>query len=78
MKPPILLPLLALALAGCGSYTDDTRVQGDTVSRIEIGVHVWTDAATGCEYLHRTDRSSGLTPRLGADGKPICGVQAKP
>lgn len=33
------------------------------------GMHLYTDARTGCMYLSRGD---SLTPRMGADGKQIC------
>lgn len=35
------------------------------------GMRLYTDHKTGCQYL-RAGLFSGLTPRLGADGKQIC------
>lgn len=37
------------------------------------GVSVVVDELTGCHYL-RTP-VGGLAPRLGADGKPLCGAE---
>lgn len=35
------------------------------------GLHVMVDALTGCQYL--ATQKGGLTPRLDANGKQICG-----
>lgn len=37
------------------------------------GVSVVVDELTGCHYL-RTTPVGGLSPRLGPDGKPLCGA----
>ncbi|MGE0044829.1 MAG: DUF6440 family protein [Hyphomonadaceae bacterium] len=62
---------LALFLAGCN------------VDRPGVGspVVIWTDRETGCQYLVAagagvTDWSNpggSITPRLGPDGRPLCG-----
>lgn len=41
------------------------------------GMVIHRDALTGCEYLRAGGlaRGAALTPRLGADGKPRCGVR---
>lgn len=39
------------------------------------GVDVMVDGLTGCQYL-RTGRT-GITPRMGRDGKQICGEVLK-
>jgi hypothetical protein len=35
------------------------------------GLGLYVDHGTGCQYLSR--QFSGVTPRLSADGKPMCG-----
>lgn len=36
------------------------------------GMILYTDSLTGCQYLS-VSRSGGITPRMGANGKQICG-----
>ncbi len=55
------------------------------VDRPSLGspVVVWTDQLTGCQYLVAagagitdwSNRGGSITPRLGQDGKPICGLK---
>lgn len=58
------LILLALLCAGCAR--DDTDVPNGERSLVAPT----TDHLTGCQYL--TFGLSGITPRMGADGKQIC------
>jgi Family of unknown function (DUF6440) len=44
----------------------DNHVTGD-----RSGLFIMVDHGTGCQYL----RSGSITPRLDAQGKPICGVK---
>lgn len=54
--------LLALLCAGCGQTSGNTGRPLDP--------YVYRDRLTGCDYL---GSSHGITPRMGADGKQICG-----
>jgi hypothetical protein len=61
-----------LILAGCtdgsGSYTPSQSSSTDLPWRIYV------DAATGCQYLYiPLYRRAAMWPRLGSDGKPMCG-----
>ena len=47
---------------------DDTDPSGG-----RSGLKIHTDSGTGCQYLSVS--GGGVTPRLSADGHPICGVQ---
>lgn len=50
-----------------------------TVTRCDgynVGVWATEDKETGCEYLV-VPLIGGITPRLGADGLPICGEVSK-
>ena len=47
---------------------DDTDPSGG-----RSGLKIYTDSGTGCQYLSVS--SGGVTPRLNADGHPICGAQ---
>ena len=47
---------------------DDTDPSGG-----RSGLKIYTDSGTGCQYLSVS--GGGVTPRLSADGHPICGVQ---
>lgn len=68
-------------LAGCdGLITqaeplNTTTVEGKVRTRRAGGeeVRVWRDPATGCQYLLWERRRMGsITPRLTADGRPMC------
>ena len=69
------LILLALLCAGCtdsqvkelARYEDDSRRESNSSPR---EVKIYQDSETGCEYAMAG--ISGLTPRMGADGKQIC------
>lgn len=71
----------AAALSGCGESfrsepIDATTVDGKIRTRRAGGeeIRVWRDPETGCQYLlwERRQRG-GITPRLKADGRPVCG-----
>ena len=50
--------------------TDHRPVRDDTdPPGARSGLTLYTDHETGCQYL---SEGSGLTPRLGPDGKQIC------
>ncbi len=77
MKTMIIL--LALACAGCSETTskldreiDRQNAEQKKIERLDNGLHGYFDAKTGCEYL---SNGRALTPRMGADGKQICGAQ---
>ena len=59
----VLTAGVAVGLVGC----DNIQQQFDT------GMQFLRDEQTGCQYA-RTVGSSYLTPRLGKDGKPMCGA----
>lgn len=42
---------------------------------VSDGISVYVDSATGCEYICVIDVGGPITPRLGPDGKPICGLR---
>ena len=58
---------LAALLIGIEPARDAT----DSAS-IRSGMSLYTDYGTGCQYL---GRDGALTPRLGADGKQVCGAR---
>jgi hypothetical protein len=43
----------------------------DTDGEARSGLKLRTDARTGCQYLESA--GGGLTPRLGKDGRHVCG-----
>lgn len=51
-----------------------------TVYRALVNPGVYRDPDTGCQYIvikpsqSEPGQSAGITPRLGTDGKPICGT----
>lgn len=59
--------LICLVAAACAPRTTDMDDRLDPV--------VFTDRATGCEYLATRQRNA-LTPRLSADGKQVCNAIA--
>lgn len=58
----------ALGVLVAGYVTQDWRPEFHPRTPV-----VYRDAGTGCEYVATPDRYSALTPRLGADGRPVCG-----
>lgn len=81
-RPPILaqitMVLLAVSIVGClaaffapGGHERpyDSTDKPPTRS----GVSVVVDELTGCHYLRPP--VGGLSPRLGADGKQLCGAE---
>lgn len=60
----ILLPLLSWLSFKAGFLVDDT----DGTRR--SGMVLYTDAATGCQYLGVS--GSGITPRMDEDGYQVC------
>lgn len=62
--PLLILTLVVNVLTGCGP--SETRE-----SSTDLYVH--TDKLTGCQYLSARGSNRVLTPRMGADGKQVCG-----
>jgi hypothetical protein len=65
----ICAAIIALGLAGkVIGYPekDDTDPAGG-----RSGLNIYTDSGTGCQYLSVS--VGGVTPRLSADGFPMCG-----
>ncbi|WP_268795702.1 DUF6440 family protein [Sphingomonas sp. Leaf25] len=83
MRAALALCLLTSLLAGCDKFDSSRSVPDNTatteaeVLRRSTGnerVRVWRDPETGCQYLALGRRRTGsLTPRLKADGRPMCG-----
>lgn len=69
---PALSLALALTITGCGRQV--SRTLPDATDNHETGepsgMSIYTDHGTGCQYL--TINGRGLTPRLDANGRPIC------
>lgn len=69
----VLAAFFGLGLAGCEQQVRDPN--RPIVARVVRGpsneMDLWRDRETGCEYISYTG-SSGLTPRLDANGRPIC------
>ncbi|MFN3582809.1 DUF6440 family protein [Phenylobacterium sp.] len=73
----IVLILLPIILAGCGPVP---AAQAGTPPAVESysdvdDVETWRDPQTGCQYLLFADgnlEAGGMTPRLDANGLPIC------
>lgn len=67
----VLLVFAMIGLIGCSEHTD-TSVDG-----FNGYVRIWTDPATGCEYIVTAySYGGGVTPRLKADGTQVCGVRS--
>lgn len=67
----ICAAIIALGLIGSivgYQQKDDTDPSGG-----RSGLKIYTDSGTGCQYLSVS--GGGVTPRLSADGHPICGAQ---
>lgn len=71
----------ALTLTACGT-TEGTAEDSHKPSIKESGrdMSIWTDEETGCKYvIYRydggNDGAGGITPRLGEDSEPICGIE---
>ena len=60
------LIIILLTTVGHGTGRDDT----DEPHGRHSGMTVYTDYGTGCQYIGTV--LGGISPRLGADGKPIC------
>lgn len=65
----VMFILLALLCAGC------SRDDSDAKNGARSGMTPLTDYRTGCQYMGYG--FSGITPRMGADGKQICREVAK-
>lgn len=65
--------LAALALGACAQRQPQGGIdeRGPSVTSRIDGIRSFRDPKTGCEYL--TLYSDAITPRLGSDGKPVCG-----
>lgn len=61
--------ILAMLLAGC------TQRTGGMLSARVDDPHLLTDHETGCQYLS-SPGSSGIVPRIAADGKTHMGCKA--
>ena len=81
-QPPILAPitmvLLAISIVGCiaaffAPSGKERPYDSTDKPPARSGVSVVVDELTGCHYL-RTTPVGGLSPRLGPDGKPLCGA----
>jgi hypothetical protein len=64
--------------AARGGLDDTDPPRGDRFFPARSGLVPYTDHGTGCQYLRAGALFGGsaLTPRLGPDGRPMCG-QAK-
>lgn len=60
------------AFAVGSSGDDDLAVVQRDQNGQKTGLVLFTDVATGCQYV-RTIYRDGITPRLGKDGKQVCG-----
>lgn len=56
-------------LAGCVRTFDNTD---NPTTGASSGLVVYVDNQTGCQYL-RVGGFDGIFPRLGSDGRPMCG-----
>jgi hypothetical protein len=81
MKVFVLMAAAAL-LPSCNNSDDQRTVNSQFsyrstgsigVSRTRADTGIITDKETGCQYVITAWRDVSLTPRLGKDGKPICG-----
>ena len=66
-----MVVLVGLVLAGCAPQPSDVPPN----KRIESSLVIYTDQATGCDYLRPYNMDAGLTPRLDETGKPMCGAR---
>lgn len=73
MRAARIVAIAALmSLAACNYGGSQVSDAGATEGG-NAGVFVYTDPATGCDYLGRFAASEGaLTPRLRPDGLPYC------
>ncbi|WP_024275998.1 hypothetical protein [Hyphomicrobium sp. 802] len=63
----------AIIIAAGVAAANFSKASGETAQQyypFSSGVAVFTDMASGCQYLIFNNR--GATPRLGADGTPLC------
>lgn len=56
----LIVVILTLCLVGCDGSMENTIKQKDN-----DGIYIWIDEETGVQYIIY---SSGITPRLNADG----------
>lgn len=80
-RVPIIMCLLIMlgmavgnAITGCGPRqrpeAEVPRDSTDAPTGPRSGLQVFTDHATGCQYLRVN--STAITPRLNREGKPVC------
>lgn len=77
MNKMIAVAAVGLMLTACGPKIDAVAVEeasnamvtDDTAQAATSEVTDWKDGDTGCHYLVW---NGNLTPKLGADGKPVC------
>ena len=73
----------AVLLGGCDKLGSSFKAEPITTTPVEgkmrgtrnrgEQVRVWRDPETGCQYLiWQSRRHGGVTPRLTADGRPMC------
>lgn len=75
----LLLPLLALVMAGCfvASCSQQPAHAASTAPEFHELLY-YRDPSTGCQYVSGDIAyGRGIIPRLGADGKPMCGGASK-
>lgn len=64
--------IVGIALVACNPDDNDTAIVQRDSNGTKTGLVIFTDTMTGCQYV-RTFGRDGITPRLGRDGKQICG-----
>jgi len=63
---------LGFALVACDPASDDNAIIQRDANGQKTGLVIFTDHANGCQYV-RTLFRDGITPRMGKDGKQMCG-----
>lgn len=75
----ILIPIfggvigVAICLVMTGGIDRPADATDDARTGARSGLTVYIDHGTGCQYLRA---GNGMFPRLGADGRPMCGKGA--
>ena len=69
--------LIAMLFAGVISFGNSSPLDStdDHVTGARSQMRILVDHGTGCQYLKTA--SGGLTPRLDAQGKPMCKVEGQ-
>lgn len=71
LRKSVKLAFFALLLWGAWIIVFGNPYDGTDSPSHHSGMAIYTDHGTGCQYLGRV--FGGLTPRLDANSKPICG-----